>query len=72
VTTRFRPRGVQDRRNLINRLALTKERVIQADSRSALKNDFELRRHARKMHEGAATAVYSNDEGFGSNEFRAA
>ena len=47
-TTRLRPHGVHDRRNLINGLALAKQRLIQADSRSALKIDFELRRHARK------------------------
>ena len=46
--TRLRLHGVYDRRNLIDGLALAKQRLIQADSRSALKIDFEFRRHARK------------------------
>ena len=47
-TTRLRPHGVHDRRNLVNSLALAEQRLIQADSRSALEIDFELRRHARE------------------------
>jgi hypothetical protein len=39
---------VHYRRNLINSLTFAKQRLIQADSHSALKIDFELRRHARK------------------------
>ena len=46
--TRLRLHGVYYRRNLINGLALAKERLIQADSRSAIKIDFEFRRHAGK------------------------
>lgn len=47
-TTRFRPHCVHDRRNLVNSLALAEQRLVQADSRSALEIDFELRRHARE------------------------
>ena len=45
-----RPRsdGVDDRRNLVNGLAFAKQRLIQANSRSTLKIDFEFRRHARE------------------------
>jgi hypothetical protein len=39
---------VHYRRNLINSLTFAKQRLIQADSRSALEIDFELLRHARE------------------------
>ena len=46
--TRLRLHGVHDRRNLVNSLTLAKQRLVQADSRSALKIEFEFRRHARE------------------------
>ena len=47
-TTRLRFDGVHDRRNLVDGLAFAEQRLVQADSRSALEIDFELRRHARE------------------------
>ncbi len=45
---RLRSHGVHDRRNLVDSLALAEQRLVQADSRSALEIDFELLRHARE------------------------
>src|SRR5262249_40807375 len=54
--------SVHDRRDLIDGLALAKERLIQADPRSAIKIDFEFWRHAGKRTKALPLRYGSNDK----------